>query len=74
VFGGVTEVVKFNAEDMQIAVYGHVANITFHSDIHLKFWEYLVGVNDQISLLFLETNDGWKIVAEHHSPLTKTEN
>lgn len=73
VFGSVTEVVKFDAKDMQIAVYGEVANVTFHSDFHLKFGEDLVIVNDQISLVFLKTNDGWKIVHEHHSPLAKEE-
>jgi len=73
VFGGVTEVIKFDANDLQIAVYGEVANVTFHSDFHLKFGEDLVVVNDQISLLFLKTSDGWKIVAEHHSPLKKEE-
>tara|TARA_R110000868_G_scaffold285469_3_gene545937 strand:- start:1347 stop:1835 length:489 start_codon:yes stop_codon:yes gene_type:complete len=71
VFGGVTEVVKFDANDLKVAVYGDVANVTFHSDFELKFGEDLVMVNDQISLLFLKTNEGWKIVAEHHSPLKK---
>ncbi len=74
VFGSVTEVVKFDANDLQIAVYGDVANVTFHSDFHLKFGEDLVIVNDQISLLFVKTNSGWKMVAEHHSPLNKEEN
>ncbi len=69
VFGGVTEVVKFDANDLQVAVYGDVANVTFHSDFELKFGEDLVVVNDQISLLFLKTKAGWKIVSEHHSPL-----
>ena len=69
VFGSVSEVVKFDAKDMQIAVYGDVANVTFHSDFELMFGEDLVVVNDQISLLFVKTKDGWKIVAEHHSPL-----
>jgi len=73
VFGGVTEVVKFDAKDLQIAVYGDVANVTFHSDFHLKFGEDLVVVNDQISLLFVKTDNGWKIVGEHHSPLKKKE-
>ena len=31
VFGSVTEVVKFDAKDLQIAVYGDVANLTFYS-------------------------------------------
>ena len=71
VFGSVTEVVKFEAKDLQIAVYGDVANLTFHSDFHLKFGEDLVVVNDQITLLFVKTEDGWKMVHEHHSPLNK---
>ncbi len=74
VFGSVTEVVKFDAKDLQIAVYGDVANLTFHSDFQLKFGEDLVVVNDQISLLFVKTNNEWKMVAEHHSPLNKEEN
>ena len=54
--------------------YGDVANLTFHSDFHLKFGEDLVVVNDQITLLFVKTSDGWKMVHEHHSPLKKEEN
>jgi ketosteroid isomerase-like protein len=73
VFGSVTEVVRFDAKDLQIAVYGDVANLTFHSDFHLKFGEDLVVVNDQITLLFVKTDNGWKMVHEHHSPLKKTE-
>ena len=69
VFGSVSEVVKFDAKDLQIAVYGDVANLTFHSDFQLKFGEDLVEVNDQITLLFVKTNNGWKMVHEHHSPL-----
>lgn len=73
VFGAVTEVVKFDAKDLAIAVYGDVANVTFHSDFQLKFGEDLVVVNDQITLLFVKTADGWKIVHEHHSPLQMEE-
>lgn len=68
-FGSVTEVVKFDAKDLKIAVYGDVANLTFHSDFQLKFGDDLVVVNDQITLLFVKTADGWKMVHEHHSPL-----
>ena len=71
VFGAVTEVVKFDAQDLKIAVYGEVANLTFHSDFQLKFGEDLVVVNDQITLLFVNTSDGWKMVHEHHSPLNQ---
>ena len=71
VFGSVTEIVNFNMNDLKVAVYGEVANVTLHSDFHLKFDEDLAIVNDQISLLFLNTENGWKIVHEHHSPLKK---
>ena len=71
VFGSVTEVVKFDAKDLKVAVYGDVANLTFESDFQLKFGDDLVVVNDQITLLFVNTDDGWKMVHEHHSPLNK---
>ncbi|MEP3210739.1 MAG: nuclear transport factor 2 family protein [Maribacter sp.] len=67
-FGAVTEVVKFDTEDFKVAVYGEVANVTFQSDFHLKFGQDLAIINEQISLLFVRTTDGWKIVHEHHSP------
>lgn len=73
VFSTVTEVVKFDSNDLKIAVYGNVANVTFHSDFHFKFGEDLVIVNGQVTLLFVKTDDGWKIVHEHHSPLKKEE-
>jgi len=68
-FGSVTEVVAFNANDLKIAVYGDVANLTFHSDFQLKFGDDLAVVNNQITLLFVKTAGEWKIVHEHHSPL-----
>jgi ketosteroid isomerase-like protein len=73
VFGSVTEIVKFDMNDMKVAVFGDVANVTLHSDFHLKFGEDLAVVNEQISLLFVDTKDGWRIVHEHHSPLKKEE-
>lgn len=69
IFGSVTEVVKFDMNDLKVDVYGDVANVTLHSDFHLKFGEDLAVVNEQISLLFLKTKKGWRIVHEHHSPL-----
>lgn len=69
-FGAVTEVVKFDTKDFKVAVYGDVANMTFQSDFHLKFGGDLVVINEQTSLLFVRTINGWKIVHEHHSPWT----
>lgn len=73
VFGGVTEVVKFNFDDLKIAVFDKVANVTFHSDFQLQFGDDAVSVNDQITLLMVKTDNGWKIVHEHHSPIKPTE-
>ncbi len=71
VFGSITNVIKFGADDLQIAVYGEVANLTFHSDFQLKFGEDTVVINDQITLLFVKVDNAWKMVHEHHSPLNK---
>ena len=73
VFGSVTEVLKFDLNDMKIAVYDNVANVTLHTDFHLKFGEDIAVINEQMTLLFLKTDNGWKIVHEHHSELNKTE-
>ena len=73
VFGTVTEISKFDMNDTKIAVYGDIANVTTHTDFHLKFGEDSAVVNDQMTLLFLKTDSGWRIVHEHHSPLNKVE-
>lgn len=72
VFGSVQEVIKMDGNDMKVAVYhGNTAIVTFHSDFHLQFEEDFAVVNDQISLVFVKDSQGdWKIVHEHHSPLT----
>lgn len=68
------EVVEFNFDDLKIAVYGDVANVTFHSDFQFKFGEDLVVVNNQVTLLLIKTNAEWKFVHEHHSPLKMDKN
>ena len=56
---------------LKVAVYyGNVANLTFTSDFILKHKTYgEITVNNLITLLFVNTDDGWKMVHEHHSPL-----
>ncbi len=46
-----------------------MANVTFHSDFHLKFGEDEAVVKEQITLLMVKTDMRWKCVHEHHSPL-----
>lgn len=72
-FSNVTEVVKFEYDDLKVAVFDNVANVTFHSDFHFKFGKDDAIVNDQITLLYVKTENGWKCVHEHHSPLIKVE-
>ena len=71
IFDSVTEVLKFDLNDIKIAVFNNVANVTLHTDFHLKFGEDLAVINEQMTLLFLKTKYGWKIVHEHHSALNK---
>ena len=58
---------------LKVAVYfGNVANLTFISDFKLKLKAYpgqIIPVNNLITLLFVKTEDGWKMVHEHHSPV-----
>jgi len=57
---------------LKVAVYyGNVANLTFTSDFDLIHKEYgPITVNNLITLLFVKTKGKWKMVHEHHSPIT----
>ncbi len=68
-------VLKFAAKEgtLKVAVYyGNVANLTFTSDfvlLHKVYGE--ITINNLITLLFVKTNGQWKLVHEHHSPVTE---
>jgi len=57
---------------LKIAVYyGNVANLTFISDFILTHKEFgVIPVKNLITLLFIKTKGEWKMVHEHHSPVT----
>jgi len=63
----------FKEGTLNVAVYyGNVANVTFISDFILLHKEYgEIRVENLITLLFVKTKGEWKIVHEHHSPVTK---
>ena len=64
---------KFAAHELKVAVYyGNVANLTFISDFVLPIEGSDVPfvVNNLITLLFVKTKGEWKIVHEHHSPVS----
>jgi len=68
-------VIKFAPKEgtLNVAVYyGNVANLTFVSDFVLMHKVYgEITVENQISLLFVKTKGEWKIVHEHHSPVSE---
>ena len=68
-------VIQFAAREgtLKVAVYyGNVANLTFISDfilMHKEFGE--IRVENLITLLFVKTKGEWKMVHEHHSPVSE---
>tara|TARA_R110002012_G_scaffold312603_1_gene523504 strand:- start:5326 stop:5802 length:477 start_codon:yes stop_codon:yes gene_type:complete len=67
--GSFTKVEKWELDDLKIAVYGDVANVTFHADFVPYIKEEKLHMTGQFTLLFVKTSKGWKIVHEHMSPL-----
>ena len=74
-FGTVVDpggVKQFDAIDLKVAVYyGNVANVTFLSDFILEIGGEEITINNLITLLFVKTKGEWKIVHEHHSPVSE---
>ncbi|WP_188642967.1 nuclear transport factor 2 family protein [Blastomonas marina] len=68
-FGNATSVNRFEYDDPKVSVYGDVAVATVHPDVELVFGEDVVTANRQLTLVFVDTAEGWKIVHEHNSPL-----
>ena len=58
-------------DDLKIAVFDRVANVTYHANMEVMLGEQKVKVNNQVTLLFVKSETGWKCVHEHHSPLNK---
>jgi hypothetical protein len=68
--GGV-ETFWFQPGTLNVAVYyGNVANLTFISDFELWIGGELITVENLITLLFVKTKGEWKMVHEHHSPVS----
>ena len=70
-FSKVTEVKQMEFDDLKIAVFDRVANVTYHANMEVMLGEQKVKVNNQVTLLFVKSETGWKCVHEHHSPLNK---
>lgn len=71
VLGKITDVEKWEWNDLQINVYGgDVANVTFHANFKFKIGKDAFHYKMQGSLLFIKLEEGWRITHEHHAPLT----
>ena len=68
-FGNATAINRFEYVDPQISVYGDVAIASVHADVDLEMGDEQVVTQRQLTLVFARTEDGWKIVHEHNSPL-----
>jgi hypothetical protein len=69
--GGVTKF-WFQPGTLKVAVYyGNVANLTFISDFELMIGGTSHPVENLITLLFVKTKGEWKMVHEHHSPVSE---
>lgn len=67
--GSFTSIEKWELDDLKIAVYDNVANVTFHADFVPYIKEERLHMTGQFTLLFVKTQEGWKIVHEHMSSL-----
>ena len=71
--GSITEVENWDWNDLKISVFGgDVASVTFHSDFKFKTGEDSHHFKTQGMLLFVKTDEGWKITHEHMAPLKET--
>ncbi|MBC2838772.1 nuclear transport factor 2 family protein [Robiginitalea sp. SC105] len=68
--GSFTRVDKWEWDDLKIAVFGDVANVTFHADFVPWIGEEKLHMTGQFTILFVKTPAGWKIVHEHMSPIS----
>ena len=70
-FPSFTGINKWEANDLKIDVFGDVALATFHTDFQPIIESDTLRVTAQFGLLFIKTEEGWKITHEHSSPLSE---
>ena len=72
-FVGAISGFDYELGDLKIDVFGDVALVTFHADFRPKMGEDIMQIWAQITLVFVKTDNTWKITHEHSSPLNKEE-
>jgi hypothetical protein len=70
-FGSFTGIYHWETEDLKIDVFGDVANVTFHANFQPIIESDTLKITGQVTLLFVNTDKGWKITHEHFSPLNE---
>jgi len=64
---------EYDLRDLKVSVYGDVAIATFHGHFEANMGEQHLSFQLQSTLAFVKTENSWKIVHEHFSPLNLTE-
>ena len=70
-FVGAISGFDYELVDLQINVFGEVAVVTFINDFRPTMDDNVVQLWGQTTLVFVKTQDGWKITHEHHSAFNK---
>ncbi|MHA2315397.1 MAG: nuclear transport factor 2 family protein [Candidatus Hermodarchaeia archaeon] len=63
----------YDLRDLKVSVFGNVAIATFHGYFQVTMGEEHLSSQLQSTLVFVKTDDSWKIVHEHFSPLDTSE-
>ena len=70
-FVGAISDFDYELGDLKINVFGDVALATFHADFRPTIEENQMQIWGQVTLVFVKTDNTWKITHEHFSPLIK---
>ena len=68
-FFDLVEAPKVAMNDLAIAVYGSVGIATFNGHFTATIHGAPAGLDQQATMVFVDSGDGWKLVHEHFSPL-----
>jgi ketosteroid isomerase-like protein len=68
-FVGAISGFEYALDDLMINVFGEVSVVTFHADFRPVIGADTVQIHGQVTLIFVKTDDTWKITHEHFSPL-----
>ncbi len=59
---------SFSIEELKVDLFGEVAVTTFYNNYSFTKNNSKIEGKGRVTLIFLQTEDGWKIIHEHSSP------